>query len=333
VGYVRNLRAWGTVAVDAAGPVDAWHVHDLPGLAAIAPRVGRGVPVVYDSHEIFLEAGTASRLPGPVRTLLRAYERRLVRRIAALVAVNDAIARELGERYGPVRTITVHNCPPRWSGPGDGTDRMRTALGLPPDTPIVLCHGSLGAGRGLEETIEAMARLGDLPAHLVFLGFGPSLDRYRAMAAAAGIGDRLHLLEPVEPGAVLEWISTADVDVMVIQPTELNAMVSTPNKLFESLAAGVPVVSSDFPLRRRILVEDPDGPLGAVCDPRDPDAVAAAIRGILELDPAARAELRRRCRRAGQERWNWEAESAKLVALYADILPPGPPAAGPGESA
>ena len=89
--------------------------------------------------------------------------------------------------------------------------------------------------------------------------------------------------------------------------------------MFEALAAGVPVVASDFPGIRDIIIGDPDGPLGAVCDPADPASIAAALRSILELDGDARADLRRRCLRAAHERWNWEIESAKLVGLYASL--------------
>ena len=67
VTYIRGLRSWGRVAAKAAGPADVWHAHDLTGLAAIVPNLPRGVPVVYDSHELFLETGTALRLPGPAR--------------------------------------------------------------------------------------------------------------------------------------------------------------------------------------------------------------------------------------------------------------------------
>ena len=56
-----------------------------------------------------------------------------------------------------------------------------------------------------------------------------------------------------------------------------------------------------------------------MCDPADPQAIAAAIRSILDLDDDARADLRRRCLRAAHERWNWETESAKLVDLYASL--------------
>jgi glycosyltransferase involved in cell wall biosynthesis len=103
------------------------------------------------------------------------------------------------------------------------------------------------------------------------------------------------------------------------QPATANERLSTPNKLFESLAAGIPVVTSDFPERRRIVLDDPAGPLGAVCDPTDPASIGAAIRSIVSLDTAATAELRRRCLTAAHERWNWETESRRLVDLYADL--------------
>lgn len=69
----------------------------------------------------------------------------------------------------------------------------------------------------------------------------------------------------------------------------------------------------------RIVLDDPAGPLGAACDPTDADAVAAAIRSILERSAAEREELRARCLLAAHERWNWETEVARLVALYDDL--------------
>jgi hypothetical protein len=69
----------------------------------------------------------------------------------------------------------------------------------------------------------------------------------------------------------------------------------------------------------RGVIDDPDGPLGAVCDPTDPAAIAAAIRSILELDPAAGADLRARCAHAARERYTWEHEVAALLRLYRDL--------------
>ena len=131
---------------------------------------------------------------------------------------------------------------------------------------------------------------------------------------------RAHMLEAVPPDQLLSWVEDATLGAVLIQRTTLNHYLSTPNKLFECLAVGVPVVASDFPTMRKIVLGDPDGPLGAVVDPTDPAAIATAIRSIVDLDPGSAAELRTRCRNAARDRWNWELESARLVALYREIL-------------
>jgi glycosyltransferase involved in cell wall biosynthesis len=66
-------------------------------------------------------------------------------------------------------------------------------------------------------------------------------------------------------------------------------------------------------------MDDPDGPLGELCEPSDPASIAGAIRRLLDLSPDAMADLRARCRRAAKERWNWETESARLVELYREL--------------
>ena len=81
----------------------------------------------------------------------------------------------------------------------------------------------------------------------------------------------------------------------------------------------MPVVASDFAGIRSIVTGDPDGPLGELCDPADPVAIGRAIRDLLELPVDARADLSERCRRAARDRWNWETESARLVALYREL--------------
>jgi glycosyltransferase involved in cell wall biosynthesis len=318
--YVGNLRSWGRLAVAACGPVDAWHAHDLPGLAALLPNVDRNVPVVYDSHELFLEAGTALMLPSPARTLLRAYERRLVSRVSAVVTVNNALADVLRRRYRPRRIEVVHNCPDRWSPPADRPRHIRNAAAIADDAPVILYHGGLGGNRGIEQLMEALLRPGLERTHLAVMGSGDGRDHYTTAAAEARFGGRVHVLDPVPPAELLPWVASADVGGVLIQRSTLNHYLSTPNKLFECLAAGIPVVASDFPMMRRIVAANPGGPLGAVCDPSSVGDVAAALRSVLELDPREAQSLRARSLDAAHERWNWETESASLTGLYADLI-------------
>jgi len=333
--YVRGLRAWGGLVVAAAGSIDVWHAHDLTGLAAIVPHLPKGTPVVYDSHELFLEAGTASRLPGLLRGLLRKYERRLIARTVAVVTVNDEIADVLRRRYAPRRIAVVHNCPDRWSGPLVGRPLLRRAAGIPDDAAAILYHGALTSGRGIELLLEAMLRPELGGAHLVLMGLGDRRDVYQGLAGDQRWGGRVHVLPPVNPSELMPWVASADVGAIPNPGGTLNDRFSAPNKLFECLAAGTPVVAADFPTLRRIVLGDPRGPLGAVCDTSRVEDLAAALLSIASLAPAERATLRARCARAAAERWNWQAEAVALTDLYAEIpvIRDRTPAIGPSDPA
>jgi len=318
--YVRGLREWGRLAVEAASPVDIWHAHDLTGLAAVLPHLDAGARVVYDSHELFLEQGTAARLPSPVRRLLRRYERRLVSRTSAVITVNDEIADVLARRYRPTRLGVVHNCPARWTPPARRSSLIRDALGIPPNEPIVLYHGGLIGGRGVERLMEALQRDGLEDVHLVLMGYGDKRQEFVDIARSPSWRRRMHVLDPVAPADLLPWVASADVGAMPNPGLTANDRFSSPNKLFECLAAGTPVIGSDFITMRRIIVDNSDGPLGAVCDPSRAESIAAALQAILGLEPAAMEALRYRCLRAATERWNWEDEAKGMLSLYAGIL-------------
>ncbi|HLO34785.1 MAG TPA: glycosyltransferase [Candidatus Deferrimicrobium sp.] len=314
------VLAWAGSAAAAAPPSDVQHGHDLSGLEA-AGRARRrlGGRLVYDSHEVFVEAGSAALRSRVIKSLLSRSERAWSRGAVALVTVNDSVARELGRRLRPARTVVVHNAPERWDPPATPPDLIRAATGIPAASPITLYHGGFSAHRGLEELAAAILEPRMDRVHAVYLGYGAMRQDLDRLAADARFGGRLHVLDAVPSGDLGRWIASADVGVMVIQPSTLNHRLSTPNKLFECLAAGIPVVASDFPEMRSIVCDDPLGPLGEVCPPADPAAIARAIRSIIERSPDERTILRARCLAAAHGRWNWETEVAGLIALYSDL--------------
>jgi glycosyltransferase involved in cell wall biosynthesis len=314
------VGGWQRAAAAAAPEADVYTGHDLTGLpAAVAAARRNDGRVIYDSHEIFLESGTYSRRPGWIRRRLARHERELVSSVAALVTVNDALVAELTSRYPVPRAIAVHNCPPLGESPSEPDPRLRRAIGAPDDAPIALYHGAFARERGLEQLAEAALEPGLETTHVAYLGFGSQRALLEGLAAEARFDGRLHVVDAVAPADVVAWVSGADVDVFALQPTTLNHILSTPNKLFEALAAGVPIVASDFPGIRGVVAADPSAPLGELCDPTDPAAIGRAMRRIVEADAGARAALRQRCLQAAHDRWNWEIEGRRLVELYADV--------------
>lgn len=318
IRYVAGYREWSGQAAEAAGAWAAgrdvaWHGHDLTGLLAAArARTAYGGPLVYDSHELFMEAGAAARLPGPARRLLTAIERRYARRADLVITVNPGIADELAARYGIERPIVVMNCPlvpdelpPRVTSP------LRSSLALG-DRPILLHHGGLTDGRGIMETIAALAFL---PAEvaLVLLGDGDLVPAIEMAAEDLG-RDRVLHHQAVAMDELPSWVAGADVGVIAFQPVERNNVLATPNKLFECLAVGVPVVVSDFPEMRRIVA---DHGVGATCDPTQPESIAAAIRQVLDQDREAWFDA---CRAASTSRYSWQRQSEILLDAY-DRLP------------
>jgi glycosyltransferase involved in cell wall biosynthesis len=312
-GYIRNVRAWGRWAVRAVRP-DAWHAHDLTGLAALgATHIFRTVPVVYDSHELYLESGTAMRLPRQARRLLRGYERSLVRRSAAVITVNDGVAGALASTYG-VDPVVVLNCPPYREVDRPGAMRRELGLGA---RPVLLYHGALSPGRGIEATLAAMPLLPPEVA-FVILGNGSLAPVLAARREDRELADRVFLHPAVPPRELLDWVVDADL-VMVLQATrgsELNFRLSTPNKLFEAMMSGVPVVVSPFAVMRDIVEREG---IGVLADPSDIDGIATTIGSLLG-DPATLRQCSERARRAARTTYNWDRQAERLLSLYERVL-------------
>lgn len=313
-----QARAARSLALDA-GVVHAMGFLGLPVARAVAGRAGAGgagagrraAPVVYDARDIYAEARNIARLPGPLRALFRAIERRWGRSAGLVVTTNDGYAGVLAERLGR-RPLVVMNGSLPYELPAPRPRRFHETLGLPAGTSVVLSHGGLVPERGLEQLVAAVPRVA-LEAVVILMGYGPLAAALEEQIAASGVGDRCHVLPAVPPGELLDWVASADVAVMPIQPTTLNHRLTTPNKLFEAMTAGVPVVAADLPGMAAIVRSTG---CGVLCDPTDPAAIARAIGELLDRSPADRAAMGDRGRTAARDRYGWDAQVQPLLAAY-----------------
>lgn len=308
---------WASALDSVVEPADIWHgmwAGSLPALACMRRR--HGGRTIYDSRDVFMRSREFARLGGPGRAILEWFERRWAGKADRVLTVNDAYARLLEQQLRIPRPDVVMNCPEIWTPPTPRPDLIRQALAIPDDTAVILYQGILTAERGIEQAMEAILQVPR--AVLVLLGFGVMWDRLTLAASRPPYLGRVHLLPAVRPEELLLWTASADALVMAIQPTTVNHRHTTPQKLFESFASGVPVVASDLPGMADIVRSTG---AGFLCDPKSPSSIAEAIEAIVTASPAERSELRARALRAAHERYNWEAQLVTLFGVYRDLLP------------
>ena len=300
------------------GEVDIFHGHDLNALPAafLARRKNTSARVIYDSHELYVERNTQRKKGFWYKFLTSQLEKYLIRRSSAVITVNNAIAEELARRYKINKPVVIRNVPYKLKvNIDDSAERagydLKTILGIANDTPLLLYLGGITFNRGIEELIESLVHLDD--CRLAVVGYGP--DKYKKelsdLATELGVNDRLFFYGPVEHRLVPLFAASADLGVAPIKNCCLSYYLSLPNKLFEYIAAGLPVIGSNLPEIRGVIEEYK---IGAVFDPEDPADIAEAAKSILS-DKSAYQRMRSNAHKAA-EVLNWENESKKLVELY-----------------
>ena len=303
---------------------DILHAHDSNALIAVGVAArSLGVPFVYDAHDLWL--GRPRRERGRLyfalnHLLYRLVEGLLVPRAAVTFTVSEPIARHLRRRYRLRRVEMVPNYPE--PGTPGARSELRSLVGggsIGHRGVLVLYLGGLMAGRGLEQLVDA---IGLAPStELAILGDGPLAPDLLRRAAGVGAADRVHLLAPVAPEEVTAYAASADIGVSPIVPSCLNYRYSLPNKLFQYMAAGIPVVASDLPQVREVV--EGTG-CGVVVDTTRPAAIARAIERLAG-DPGEARAMGVRGRAAVEERYHWAAAGAVLVRAYAGLMAHGRP--------
>lgn len=284
-----------------------YHFHD-PELMPVALLLARsGAPVVYDVHEDLVatledKPWVRPRLRDPAARLTARIEPAAADGLAAAVTATPVIQARFARCKCHV--VTVSNFPIL----AEFQDVPRAPPG---EEPAVCYVGGLDLMRGIDTMIEAIAKTS---TRLLLAGpFDPPslVERLRLLPGWS------HVISSgvVGRSEVVEIFGRAQAGLVVLRPIA-NYVRSQPTKLFEYMAAGLPVIASNFPLWREIIESYACG----ICvDPSNADAVAEAIRWIVAHPEQAR-QMGENGRQAVQATYNWEKEGRKLVALYEAIL-------------
>ena len=288
-----------------------YHASDLFTLPAMARAASRhGASVVYDSRELYTALAPARRRPW-VSWFWRAIERHFIRRADLILTVNNSIAGRLVELYDVGPPLVLPNVPAQVSTEPAG--RLRELAHLPPDLPLFLYQGYLRKGRGCEALIAAATRVPSCA--VVFLGEGPFRAELERKVAHAGLEPRVKFVDMVPPDALLPLTADADVGVCLTEDVSENHRLTLPNKLFEYLAAGLPVLVSPLPeLEQIVRTYD----VGRVAAPDDLAQTEEVIREMID-DRDARLRWSRNTRNVMAD-FDPAVISARFEEAYARLL-------------
>jgi glycosyltransferase involved in cell wall biosynthesis len=314
--FGRLMRATRTFAINRrfakaglATGADVWHCHDLNTLT-VGVRCKRkrpGTRLVYDSHELATER---SRMTRWQRFRAIRAERRGLRHVDATIWTTHSRAQHVVDRYGIDFPTILRNVPEIIQVEA-GWDLHRK-LDIPNRRRILIYQGSVQEYRGIEETIEAVTQLDDCV--LVVVGYGYHRPTLEEVVRQRGLTDKVKFFGPIPNDELLYYTASADVGMCVIRGQSLSYRWSLPNKLFEYMMAGIPVVASDYEEMGRVVKETG---VGTVCNPDDPESIAAAVRAIID---DRKAEKRfRKATRAAIRTYNWGEEEKVLLGLYEEL--------------
>jgi glycosyltransferase involved in cell wall biosynthesis len=287
------------------------HCHDFDTLFAgykIAKR--SGAVLVYDSHELWSEmnvSGGNTVGSRTIRAVQLRQERKLIRKCDGVISVSDSIASRLSEISSKKipSPIVVRNIPNVSSTPEDSMVRNV-------EHNTIFYSGRITSGRALSELIESFDHESMSTFGIRLLGYGspPFVQATIRMAREREV--ELEVLAPVPGHLVSQRLEAAEVVFVGVSPIVLSYRFALPNKLFEALHSGRPVVVPRLPDIERTV-----GGLEAVyfCDPTDPTSIREAL-----LEASAAPVDTHRLRTERMQLFSWEREASKLLQLYGGFL-------------
>lgn len=315
--FGKPLRDWAP---------DIIHAHDgvtLPTAAHAARDLG--AKLVFDSHE--LETHRNPPLSRLQRRRMERMERKYLPQADKVMTVTNLLADYLSRNYRIARPTVVFNAPPATPRPAydDRTD-VRSELYLRPRRFLFVYTGQATLNRGLELAIIALSKLQgfrdpngrfERSYHLAIVG-GVQKGHDDALKRLADVNDvssKLHFLEPVAPQTVANYVSTANASIIPIIPVTLSYEYAMPNKLFEAMLSGNPIIGSDLMEMAPFIAENR---LGLTYRADSPDDCVEKMIELITRFPEFERSAEHQSKLA--QEYAWEAQEKKLLAMYDDML-------------
>jgi glycosyltransferase involved in cell wall biosynthesis len=302
-----NLRLFFFLLVQRA---DVLVANDLDTLLAnfVAKKVKPSTKVVYDSHEYFTEVPELTKRPRIQRFWL-GIEKLIFPKLKTIYTVNQSIA-QLYEATYKKNIQVIRNISPTWK---PNTYLSKAELGIPENKFVLILQGAgINVDRGAEEAVEAMRQLNDCV--LLIVGDGDVVEELKKNVKEYDLQHSVLFFGKRPYDEMMQFTYNADLGLTLDKATNLNYKFSLPNKVFDYIHAGTPILSTRLVEIGRIIERNN---VGILIDELTVDSLVEAIQS-LQTNKSLLDELKANCQKAAEVE-NWDEEKKILKVIYSNL--------------
>jgi len=269
------------------------------------------IPLVYDSHEYFTGVPELSNRPRTQRVWKR-IEKICLQNVDQAITVNDSIAKLYKEEYNKTFDV-IRNVPLITKPFLKDRSSLRTELDLPHERKIIILQGAgINIDRGAEELVEAMSYLSDYL--LLIVGSGDVLPKLKKLVVTNNCKQNVSFI-PKQPIDILrKYTAAANLGITLDKDSNINYKYSLPNKIFDYIHAGIPVLASDLPEISKIITQYN---IGKICPDHNPKTIANCIKEMLQAEDEMKI-WEENTTFAAKE-FNWDKERENLLVIFKKI--------------
>lgn len=258
----------------------------------------RRAKIFYNSREIYAFIGGLRNRP-ILQKFITAVEKYFIKKVDLVLTTGEMDTKFIKKFYLINNVITIRNIP-LYQLPAYNYD-FRKKYKIPKEKKILLYQGILIDGRGIAIIIKAMQKIND--AVFILLGDGSEKGKYINLAKELNVTDKIFFVGSVPQDELINYTSSADIGLALIENISISYYHALPNKLFEYIMAKVPVVSSNLPQMKNIVEKYK---VGKVVNVDDENEVLQTIQNMIDNELQL-IEFKKNCEVAAKE-LNWQNE-------------------------
>jgi len=284
------------------------HAHDLWVLpATVLAAFSAKKPVIYDIHEYVrgLEIFTHKKISGYIWTLA---ERIFIRFVRVIIVINEYHRRLLLQTYSNIPEPLI-----LMNFPSFKTDKDYYERDFDQRDKKAIYQGILKEGRNLGRLIKSMSSV--KAGFLEIVGYGDLENELKTLVIKLNLHEKIKFAGKINWDKLIEETSMARTGLVLFEPDGLNYTYASPNKFFEYVSAGTPVIASDIPSFRDLIKKFE---VGILVDHTSISAIAESIEKLL-TNRNTWTKFHSQCIKARRE-WNWERQEVELLRIYKDLL-------------